>query len=348
VIPHTDISGDSWQQQLRDVITSGEQLLRALQLRPEQAGFSELASRDFALKVPRAFVARMRIGDPADPLLRQVLSHRRELLAEPGYGHDPVGETGDAVRQPGIIQKYHGRVLLMLSGGCAINCRYCFRRHFPYAEHRNNRREWQDALETIAADPSISEVILSGGDPLLVSDRQLAELAQGIAAIGHVQRLRVHTRLPVVIPERVTAALLQALSGTRLPCVMVIHSNHANELDAAVGNAMRALQARGITLLNQAVLLAGVNDDADTLVALSERLFAIGVLPYYLHLLDKVQGAAHFDIPQPRGIALIETISARLPGYLVPRLVREEAGAPAKTGVMRQALPMSEPLHSRS
>lgn len=337
MIPQTDIISADWQQQLRDVISTGEHLLQALQLRPEQVGFSERASRDFALKVPRAFVTRMRVGDPSDPLLRQVLSHRRELLAEPGYGTDPVGETDDAVRQPGIIQKYHGRVLLVLSGGCAINCRYCFRRHFPYPDHRNSRSDWQRALQTIAADPSISEVILSGGDPLLVSDLQLAELVRGIAAIGHVQRLRVHTRLPVVIPARVTGGLLQALTGTRLPCVVVIHSNHANEVDAAVHDAMRFMQAQGITLLNQAVLLAGVNDDADALVTLSERLFAVGVLPYYLHLLDKVQGAAHFDVPQHRGTALIKAISARLPGYLVPRLVREDAGAPAKTAVLRQA-----------
>lgn len=333
MIPHTAIDSDDWQSQLRDVITSGEALLQALHLHPEQVGLSELASRDFALKVPRAFVERMRAGDPDDPLLKQVLSHRLELLAEPGYLDDPVGETGTAVRQAGMIQKYQGRVLLMLSSGCAINCRYCFRRHFPYAEHRNSRSDWRDALRTIAADTSISEVILSGGDPLLVSDSQLAALVSDIAAIGHVQRLRVHTRMPVVIPQRVTGELLRALTGTRLPCVVVIHSNHANELDDAVHDAMRALQAGGVTLLNQSVLLAGVNDNADTLAALSERLFAMGVLPYYLHLLDPVRGAAHFDVPAAQGAALMEAVSARLPGYLVPKLVREEPGAPAKTPV---------------
>ena len=334
MIPHSAIHGDDWQQQLRDVINSGETLLQALQLQPEQVGFSALACRDFPLKVPRAFVARMRSGDPDDPLLRQVLGQRQELLVTPGYGPDPVGETGTAVRGPGVIQKYQGRVLLMLSGGCAINCRYCFRRHFPYAEHRNSRSDWQHALKAIAADTSISEVILSGGDPLLVADRPLAELVQGIAAIPHVQRLRIHTRLPVVIPDRVTDGLLEAITCSRLPCVVVIHSNHANELDTAVGDAMRALREHGVTLLNQAVLLAGVNDDTGTLVALSERLFAIGVLPYYLHLLDRVQGAAHFDVPADRGVALVEAITARLPGYLVPKLVREEAGAPAKTAII--------------
>jgi len=275
----------------------------------------------------------MRKGDPDDPLLRQVLASADELLVVPGYSADPVGETGEAIRRPGIIQKYRGRLLLMLSSGCAINCRYCFRRHFPYNANQNSRSEWLQALEYIAADNSISEVIFSGGDPLLVADEQLAELINRLASIDHVKRVRVHTRLPVVIPERVTPALLDALAGSRLRASVVIHSNHANELDSAVAAAMQALHSRGITLLNQAVL-RGVNDNQKALVALSERLFEINVLPYYLHLLDKVQGAAHFDVPAQRALTLMEQLAAELPGYLVPRLVREEEGQPAKVAVI--------------
>ncbi len=327
MIPQTDISPIDWRAQLRDVITSGEELLHLLHLQPSHVGYSSLAVQDFALKVPRAFVGRMRRGDPNDPLLRQVLASADELLVAPDYSEDPVGETGEAIRRPGIIQKYRGRLLLMLSAGCAINCRYCFRRHFPYNTNQNSRREWLQALEHIAADSSISEVIFSGGDPLLVADEQLAELVDQLASIDHVKRVRVHTRLPVVIPERVTPALLDALAGSRLRPAVVIHCNHANELDSTVANAMQALHSRGIALLNQAVLLRGVNDNQEALAALSERLFEINVLPYYLHLLDKVQGAAHFDVPAQRALTLMDQLAADLPGYLLPRLVREEEGS---------------------
>ena len=334
MIPQTNITtGDDWQSQLRDVVTSGEELLALLQLTRDQVGYSELAGIDFPLKVPRAFIARMRVGDPRDPLLRQVLGTGQELLVEPGYSEDPVGETADAISRPGIIQKYHGRLLLVLSGGCAVNCRYCFRRHFPYSDNQNSRQQWLQAIDHIARDPSISEVILSGGDPLLVGDGHLQELVAKIASVNHVKRLRVHTRLPVVIPRRVSQGLLDALTHPALQTVLVIHANHANELDFAVGNAMRSASERGITVLNQAVLLAGINDNSEALADLSERLFEIGVLPYYLHLLDKVHGAAHFDVEETRARALIEEISGRLPGYLVPKLVREEAGAQAKTAV---------------
>ena len=333
MIPQTELSPCGWQSQLSDVITSGEELLQLLQLTPGQVGYSQLPAQDFSLKVPRAFAARMAVGDPDDPLLRQVLSSGQELLAEPGFSEDPVGETDGAIVHPGIIQKYHGRVLLVLSSGCAVNCRYCFRRHFPYHEHRNSRQDWKGALALIGADPTITEVILSGGDPLLVSDARLGELVQQIAAIGHVRRLRVHTRLPVVIAERVTGQLIDALTGSRLPVVVVIHSNHARELDATVADALDDLGSAGITLLNQAVLLAGVNDSADDLAALSERLYECGVLPYYLHLLDRVRGAAHFEVPRDRAQALLRELTRTLPGYLVPRLVQEQAGAPGKTAI---------------
>jgi len=324
---------DAWQSQLRQVISSADQLLGLLNLQPADVGFSVEAASKFALKVPLAFVHRMRLGDPRDPLLLQVLARPEELVQANGFGRNPVGETGTANPTRGIIHKYHGRVLLIVSSGCAVNCRYCFRRHFPYADNQNSRREWRDALGYIAGDTTISEVILSGGDPLLASDGYLAELVAQIDAIPHVRRLRIHTRLPVVIPDRVTTDLLDAVMRPGLQTVVVIHCNHANELDAPVDAALARMAAGGITLLNQSVLLAGINDSAGALSALSERLFAAGVLPYYLHLLDKVQGAAHFDVAEERARQLITDIGAILPGYLVPKLVREVAGAPSKVGI---------------
>lgn len=334
VIPHLQLAhnDNDWKAQLREAITSPAELFAILQLE-DQATDLLAACEDFPLLVPRAFVELMEPGNPYDPLLLQVLPSAKELLDQPGFTADPVGETGSANMHRGIIQKYRGRVLLILAGGCAINCRYCFRRHFPYGENQNSSTEWLQALDTIASDSSISEVILSGGDPLLVSDRQLHRLVSQIAAIPHVRRLRVHTRLPVVIPERVTPGLLDALVRPGLDTVMVIHSNHANELGSGVEQAMDQARKAGMTLLNQSVLLAGVNDTSQALAELSERLFAIGVLPYYLHLLDKVNGAAHFDVSAERGTQLLEDLTAQLPGYLVPRLVREIAGAPAKTPV---------------
>ncbi|WP_116368353.1 EF-P beta-lysylation protein EpmB [Parahaliea mediterranea] len=320
-----------WREQLRSVISDGASLLRALNLSPEQVGMSAAACRDFPLKVPRAFVQRMRTGDPADPLLRQVLASADELTPAPGFGTDPTGEIGGANPRAGIIHKYRGRLLLVVASGCAVNCRYCFRRHFPYADNRNSRREWQQALDYVRQDSSISEVILSGGDPLVAEDDHLAALCQDIAAIAHVKRLRIHSRLPIVLPDRITPPLLDALTPPGLQSVMVVHCNHANELDHSVAAAFSRIRERGMTLLNQAVLLAGVNDSADALAELSEALFQRGALPYYLHLLDRVQGAAHFEVNEQRARELHGAITARLPGYLVPRLVREIAGEPAKT-----------------
>ncbi|TGD72987.1 EF-P beta-lysylation protein EpmB [Mangrovimicrobium sediminis] len=321
----------SWQSQLREVVTCGEELLRLLDLQPDAVGLSTAAARDFPLKVPHAFVRRMRRGDPRDPLLRQVLASGEEMLAVPGFGDDPVGETGAANQRPGVVSKYHGRALLIVSGGCAVNCRYCFRRHFPYADNRVARGDWDDALAALARDPDIHEIILSGGDPLVAGDRQLGELVDAIARMPGVRRLRVHSRLPVVIPDRVSDALLQAITRPGLDTVMVIHANHAREIDADVAAANTRLRQAGITVLNQSVLLAGVNDTADALVELSEALFAAGALPYYLHLLDRVRGAAHFEVGESQARTLHREMSARLPGYLVPKLVREIAGAPGKT-----------------
>jgi len=324
---------EDWQHQLRNVISSRDELLRALGLSADEVGHANGADESFALKVPRSFVQRMRYGDPRDPLLLQVLSTAQEMLDTPGYSTDPVGETGAANPRRGVIHKYHGRVLLIVSGGCAVNCRYCFRRHFPYSANQNSRQQWRDALQLIRDDDSIEEVILSGGDPLVAIDEQLQALVAQIAAIAHVRRLRIHTRLPVVIPARITDTLLDAITHPRLQTVMVIHCNHANEIDDSVAEALAAMRRRDITLLNQSVLLANINDNLEAQLALCQRLFATGVLPYYLHLLDKVQGAAHFDVPEQRARMLLSELTARLSGYMVPRLVREIAGADSKVGL---------------
>jgi EF-P beta-lysylation protein EpmB len=326
-------SNEDWQHQLRNVISSQSELLGILGLLPEQVGLAQGACDDFPLKVPRSFVQRMRAGDPHDPLLLQVLASELELIEAPGWVRDPVGETGPSNPHPGIIHKYHGRVLLVVSGGCAVNCRYCFRRHFPYGENQNNRQQWLEALQYIRRDESIEEVILSGGDPLVATDEYLGHLVREIAEIAHVKRLRIHSRLPVVIPDRITDQLLAAITHNSLQTIMVIHCNHAREIDSSMRLALSALRDAHITTLNQAVLLANINDSAQAQVDLCNSLFAAGVLPYYLHLLDKVQGAAHFDVPEKRAQELLAKVAARLPGYMVPKLVREVAGADAKVNV---------------
>jgi lysine-2,3-aminomutase-related protein len=319
----------SWQKALACAVTDPAELLRLLQLDPALLPGAQRAARLFPLRAPRGYVARMRRGDPSDPLLRQVLPLDDECVAASGFVTDPVGDLA-AMIVPGVLRKYRGRALLVTTGACAVHCRYCFRRHFPYGEAHAAKEGWRAAIQYLLAEPSVTEVILSGGDPLTLSDRKLAELCAMLAEIKHIQRLRVHTRLPIVLPERVDDTLLRTLTSTRLQTVMVVHANHANELDDAVGEALASLRHAGIILLNQTVLLRGVNDQSDTLADLSEALFAAGVLPYYLHLLDPVQGAAHFDVPEATGRALMANLCARLPGYLVPRLVREEEGEPGK------------------
>jgi EF-P beta-lysylation protein EpmB len=271
----------------------------------------------------------MRPRDPADPLLRQVLPLQAEADDVAGYTRDPVGEQRASL-SPGLLHKYPGRVLIVATGACAVHCRYCFRRHYPYEQSPRSPADWSPALAQIAADASIREVILSGGDPLMLVDHWLAELVERIAAIPHVRRLRVHTRLPVMIPERVTPALVDWLKGTRLSPVIVIHSNHAAELHGAAAAAVKRLVGAGIPTLNQAVLLRGVNDSVDALADLSERLVDLGVMPYYLHQLDRVAGSAHFEVPAEEGLRLVEELRRQLPGYAVPNYVREVAGEPYK------------------
>ena len=319
-----------WQRLLADAIDDPAVLLRALDLPEHLLPAARRAAALFPLRVPAPYLKRIRPGDAADPLLRQVLPLDLECETRPGYSADPLGESA-AQPVPGLLKKYHGRALLIATGACAVHCRYCFRRHFPYADAHAGGSRLEPALAAIAADASVGEVILSGGDPLTLRDARLAELAHRLTAIGHVHTLRIHSRLPVVLPQRVDGGLLDWLGRLPLRKVLVLHSNHAAEIDREAEDALAALAAAGVTLLNQAVLLRGVNDDADTLVSLSERLHRTGVLPYYLHLLDRVQGAAHFEVPETHGVALIAALRGRLPGYLVPRLMREIPGADGKT-----------------
>ncbi len=323
----------SWQQELARAFSKPAELLRYLELPEDTPRLQpEEAEHDFALRVPRGFAARMKKGDARDPLFLQVWERPQEADEIPGFGDDAVGDLA-RLKPGGIIHKYAGRALVIATGACAVHCRYCFRRHFPYADATASRHHWDETLRELAADRSVVEVILSGGDPLSLPDDKLARFAEALEFLPHVQRLRIHTRQPIVLPERVDEALLAWLARGRLQKVVVVHANHANELDADVAAALRRLAHAGATLLNQSVLLAGVNDDVDTLVDLSARLFECGVLPYYLHMLDRVRGAAHFDVGEEKARTLMRGVAARLPGYLVPRLVREEAGAASKTAL---------------
>lgn len=321
-----------WQVALTTAFTRPAELLAYLQLPPDLPGLKLAQLRDFPLRVPRGFAERMEKGNPDDPLFRQIWPSLDEEQVSIDYLDDAVGDL-KKLKPGGIIHKYHGRALVIATGACAVNCRYCFRRHFPYGETRASRNRWRSLLDELKADETIEEVILSGGDPLSLADDKLAELAEGLDTIPHLKRLRIHSRQPIVLPQRVDDGLLEWMTATRLQTVMVIHANHARELDAEVAAAMARLKQAGVPLLNQSVLLRGINDSLDALKALSERLFECGVLPYYLHLLDRVQGAAHYEVDDAVGKALLRQLTGHLPGYLIPRLVREVAGRPSKTWI---------------
>jgi EF-P beta-lysylation protein EpmB len=318
----------SWQKNLAQGFSSARELLDYLNL-PVTLG-SQLAEKQFKTRVPRSFARKMQPGNEHDPLLKQVLAIDQEMIANDNYVVDPLEELiNNPV--PGLLHKYHGRVLLTLTGSCAINCRFCFRRHFPYQDNNPGRAGWQRAVDYIQNDPSIHEVILSGGDPLLASDDVLEEMIIRLESIPHVKTLRMHTRIPVVLPERVDSSLLKLLEQCRLRKVVVLHCNHAQEIDEPVRQACLALRQVGCHLLNQSVLLTGVNDCAHTLASLSEALFDCGVLPYYLHVMDKVAGTGHFDMHSNKAKTLYRELQALVPGYLLPKLAREEPGMRSKT-----------------
>jgi len=314
---------------MKTAVRDPVRLCRMVDLSAEQEDAAVRASRDFPVFAPLGYIARMRPGDPHDPLLRQVLPVAEELQQTPGFTADPVGDTAAGV-SPGLLQKYHGRALMITTGACAVHCRYCFRRHYPYGQGPPRSMQWSAALGQIACDESIEEIILSGGDPLTLVDSRLEELVCRLAEIPHLRRLRIHTRLPIVIPERVTESLIAWLRGTRLVPLMVVHANHAQELNEDAAAALAKLVDAGVPVLNQTVLLRGVNDDTGTLVELSRRLLDCRVMLYYLHQLDRVAGAAHFEVPIEEGLRIVRQMQARLPGYAVPRFVKEIAGQPSK------------------
>ncbi|HCQ9958480.1 MULTISPECIES: EF-P beta-lysylation protein EpmB [Acinetobacter] len=321
----------NWQSQLSDLITDPLELLNLLELSTDQLlSGAILASEKFKLRVPRAFVGKMNAKDPLDPLLLQVLPHHLELEEHPEFITDPLGEEA-ANQLPGVLHKYKSRFLLTLTGACAVHCRYCFRRHFPYQENLPKNEDWLNIKNYIESNPDINEVILSGGDPLTLSNRKLALWLERLSSLKQVKILRIHSRVPIVIPNRIDEELISLLKNSRLRIILVVHSNHASELDDFTCSKLLQLSEHHITVLNQAVLLKGVNDSAQTLTDLSYRLFEARVMPYYLHVLDKVKGAQHFDLIPSEIDAIYQDVLASLPGYLVPKLVREIAGEKNKT-----------------
>ncbi len=314
---------------MAESFTDPVDLLKFLGLNPADFAQHITARKLFPMRVPVSFANKIKRKDPFDPLFLQVFPCSDEFSGASGFVKDPLQEQDN--KQPGILHKYQSRVLLMVRGGCAVNCRYCFRRHFPYAENSQNRQGWVETLEYIANDNNLNEVIFSGGDPLMAKDDFLSWLSGEIQKIPHIKRLRIHTRLPVVIANRISDDFLQWVSNCRLDVVMIMHINHANEMDALFANKMQLLKQAGVTLLNQAVLLNGVNDSPDAQINLSEALFDSGILPYYLHMLDKVDGAAHFDVNDEQARLIMAEMIKRLPGFLVPKLVREIGGQPGKT-----------------
>ncbi|GAA0854166.1 EF-P beta-lysylation protein EpmB [Aliiglaciecola litoralis] len=332
IIPKKLITVESnWQKELAQCFKDPQKLLDFVELSGDEYQKHAQARRLFPMQVPVPFAQKIQKGNPHDPLLLQVFPLYDEFLESPEFVEDPLLEQQD--QQQGILHKYQSRALLMVRGGCAVNCRYCFRRHFPYEQNSLNRKGWLDALKYIQADPKINEVIYSGGDPLMAKDDFLRWLTAEIARIPHIKRLRIHTRLPVVIPSRIDAQLLDWISDSRLQIVMVLHINHANEIDDVLTAKMQMLRDAGVTLLNQSVLLRHINDSSASLINLSNRLFDAGILPYYLHMLDKVKGAAHFNVDEKEARGIMAEVIKHLPGFLVPKLVREIGGQPGKTPI---------------
>ena len=326
---HTAQTKPQWLIDLAEAFNDPVKLLTFLELNPADFEQAILARKLFPLRVPKSFAQRMEKGNPQDPLFLQVMSAEQEFLQVEEFTRDPLEEQHSPA--PNILHKYHNRLLFMVKGGCAVNCRYCFRRHFPYEDNKGTKQNWQKALQYIAERPEIEEVIFSGGDPLMAKDHELEWLIKHLENIPHLKRLRIHSRLPVVIPQRITDEFCRLLAQTRLQKILVTHVNHANEIDADFAHAMAKLKDCGVVLLNQSVLLKNVNDDALILKTLSDRLFSVGILPYYLHLLDKVEGATHFYLNDAQALKIYKELQRISSGYLVPKLAREIGGEPNKT-----------------
>lgn len=321
-----------WKNALANAIRDPAELLALLELPASLLPAAREAATQFPLRVPRSYLSRMRKGDLNDPLLRQVLPLQSELDVAEGFSADPVGDNLASVA-PGVLHKYQGRVLLTATGACAIHCRYCFRRHFPYSDENPSQNNWQSVLDYLGTHPEVDELILSGGDPLLLDTTRLRDLSTRLQQLPQLKRLRIHTRLPVVLPERIDGELLAWIAALPWQIVIVIHCNHANEIDAEVATALQQLHKTGATLLNQSVLLRGINDNSSALLQLHETLFQYHVIPYYLHLLDRVSGAAHFEVSEQNATEIVAELRAHSPGYLIPQLVREIHGQPCKQPV---------------
>jgi EF-P beta-lysylation protein EpmB len=321
----------NWQKELANVVTCPKVLLEMVGL-SSQVHENDIKARSlFPVRVPLPFIKKIRHGDANDPLLLQVMPRHQEFLTKSGFNKDPLLEQDN--NQPGLLHKYKSRVLVMFKTGCAVNCRYCFRRHFPYQENQLNKRSLIDALSYIKSDKNINEVILSGGDPLMAKDDAISWFLDELEQIPQIKRMRIHSRLPVVIPARITEQLCERLAKSPLKIIFVNHINHANEIDNDFKNAMKMLKQANVLLLNQAVILKDVNDTVDAQINLSEALFDADVMPYYLHLLDKVEGASHFDIDEAQAIKIMAELLEALPGFLVPKLVREIGGQKSKTPI---------------
>lgn len=320
----------TWQDELKQQVDTPQALLQWAQLDDSWRDAAQRGHELFPIRATPSYLRKIKPGDPHDPLLLQILPTLHESEQCEDYVADPLQEQSFMPR-PGLIHKYRTRVLLIAATQCAINCRYCFRRHFDYQENHLSREQWRTALDYIADDKAINEVILSGGDPLSLSDRQLHWLTEEIARIPQVKRLRIHTRYPVILPARFTEQLLDAIVHPQLQTILVSHCNHPQEVDEHVLNVFERLKKQNILLLNQSVLLKNVNDSSKILASLSEKLFTVGALPYYLHLLDKVRGASFFAVEEDRARHIYRQLLASLPGYLVPKLVREVPGESSKT-----------------
>ena len=324
-------NSDLWQQQLNQAISDPIALITKLKLNPQDFEQDIKARRLFAMRVPQPFIDKMKVGDSNDPLFKQVMPDADEFLTPTGFSDDPLGEQQAAI--PGLLHKYKSRVLVIFRGGCAINCRYCFRRHFPYSENNINKQKLLDIIDYVTENPRINEVILSGGDPLMAKDHHIKWFFEKLNTIETLKRIRIHTRLPVVIPARITEELTDIFATSDKKVIMVLHINHANEIDQLLIESLKPLVTAKVTLLNQAVLLKDINDDVQTQVDLSERLFDANILPYYLHVLDRVTGASHFEITEEKAKALMREMIKELPGFLMPKLVREIAERPSKTPI---------------
>ena len=329
IITSKSVSKEYWLQQVANAVTDLDELLQILCLEKNMLLHrGRDAKHLFSLRVPHQFISLMKKGDPNDPLLLQVITSYQEFDTSPEYSTDPLGEQNNAI--PGLLHKYNNRALLIVKGGCAVNCRYCFRRHFPYQSNQGGRKNWEKAVDYISMHPNLDEVILSGGDPLMAKDRELQWLVEKIESVPHVKRLRIHSRLPIVIPDRITKELCQSLERSRLQIILVTHINHPQEISKALCDGIGRLRSAKVLILNQSVLLRNINDSIATLAELSNSLFDAGILPYYLHMLDRVKGSKHFFVPDGEACSLMKGLLARLSGYMVPKLVREVAGELSK------------------